>query len=236
MGVQPSLCATSMSVSRERSNVHPIRHYFCSLRTRYSCSPCISSLLRAFRAGYLDSFPWLTAQLVVNHPPHTIATAKGHLDQHRQGLNSTADTPVSVNSAPSPEVSNPPLPNHTVYVTIVLASDTSHSDLTGRFPVLSTTGNQYLFISQRMATFMLNPWRHGTTRNISKRIKKQSIFPAHMAILFLFSALTTKRLRNLNASLSCKKSLFSFAPPPIIEHCTLKGPFAHTRIILSQHC
>ena len=55
---------------------------------------------------------------------------------------------------------------------------------------------------------MLNPWRHGTTRNTSKRMKKQSIFSAHMAILFLFSALTTKRLRNL----SCKKSLFSFAP------------------------
>ena len=35
-----------------------------------------------------------------------------------------------------------------------------------------------------------------------------------MAIQFLFSALTTRRLRNLNASLSCKKSLFSFAPPP----------------------
>ena len=41
-------------------------------------SPCISSLLRALHAGYLDSFPRLTTQLVVQHPPHTIATAKGH--------------------------------------------------------------------------------------------------------------------------------------------------------------
>ena len=108
-------------------------------------SPCISSLLRALRAGYLDSFPRLTAQLVVQHPPHTMATAKGHLDQHRQGLDSTDVTQTSITSAPSPEL--PFLPNHTVYVKTVLASDTSHSDLTGRFPVLSTTGNQYLFIS-----------------------------------------------------------------------------------------
>ena len=41
---------------------------------------------------------------------------------------------------------------------------------------------------------------------------------------------------NCYQQISCKKSLFSFAPPPIIERCTLKGPFAHTRIILSQHC
>ena len=110
-------------------------------------SPCISSLLRALRAGYLDSFPRLTAQIVVQHPPHTIATAKGHLDQHRQGLDSTADTQTSHNAAHSPAVTDPHSPNHTVYVKTVLASDTSHSDLTGRFPVLSTTGNQYLFIS-----------------------------------------------------------------------------------------
>ena len=29
----------------------------------------------------------------------------------------------------------------------IIASDTSHSDLTGRFPIASITGNQYLFIS-----------------------------------------------------------------------------------------
>ena len=87
-------------------------------------SPCISSLLRALRAGYLDSFPRLTAQLVVQHPPHTIATAKGHLDQHRQGLDSTDVTQTSITSTPSPKL--PLLPNHKVYVKTVLASDTSH--------------------------------------------------------------------------------------------------------------
>ena len=107
-------------------------------------SPSNSTLLRALNAGYLNSFPRLAARLLQLHPLQSIATAKGHLDQHRQGLDSTADHPSS------PPVATPPDPvdsPHTVYVKTILASDTSHSDLTGRFPIQSTSGQQYLFIS-----------------------------------------------------------------------------------------
>ena len=102
-------------------------------------------LLRALNAGYLNSFPGLTSRLLQPHPPHSIAAAKGHLDQHRQGLDSTAEHPSS------PPVASPPDPvesPHTVYVKRVLASGTSHSDLTERcFPIQSTTRQQCLFIS-----------------------------------------------------------------------------------------
>ena len=95
-------------------------------------SPSNSTLLRALHAGYLSSFPQLTARLLQLHPPQLIAKAKGHLDQHRQGLDSTADHPSS------PPVASPPDPvdsPQTVYVKTILASDTFHSDLTGRFPI-----------------------------------------------------------------------------------------------------
>ena len=107
-------------------------------------SPSISTLLRALRAGYLQSFPRLTAQLVSSHPPNTIPTAKGHLDQHRQGIDSTTNSDIDTSATHVPASS---YESHTVYVKTVLASDTSHSDLTGRFPIASITGNQYLFIS-----------------------------------------------------------------------------------------
>ena len=110
-------------------------------------SPSISTLLRALRAGYLQSFPRLTAQLVSNHPPHTIPTAKGHLDQHRQGIDSTTDDAINTSTTHAPVSSPNDHESHTVYVKTILASDTNHSDLTGRFPVVSLTGNQYLFIS-----------------------------------------------------------------------------------------
>ena len=68
-------------------------------------SPSNSTLLRALNAGYLNSFRRLTARLLPLHSPQSIATAKGHLNQHRQGLDSTADHPSS------PLVASPPDPS-----------------------------------------------------------------------------------------------------------------------------
>ena len=109
-------------------------------------SPSLSTLLRALKAGYLDSFPRLSATLVTAHPPHTLATAKGHLDQHRQGLDSTDDASHTSHTTIKSDHASDDV-SHTVYVKTVLASDTTHSDLTGRLPIPSITGQQYIFIS-----------------------------------------------------------------------------------------
>ena len=130
-------------------------------------SPSNSTLLRALNAGYLNSFRRLTARLLPLHPPQSIATAKGHLNQHRQGLESTADHPSS------PLVASPPDPvdsPHTVYVKTILASDTSHSDLTGRFPIQSTSGQQYLFISTMDGYIHAEP---STMQSTLKHFRKQ---------------------------------------------------------------
>ena len=105
-------------------------------------SPATSTLLNALRQGYLASFPRLTDKLVTSHPPHTIATAKGHLDQLRQGIDST-----SLEPSHSPDTTPSSPGTHVAYVKTVLISGTAHSDLTGRFPVPSDTGSQYLFLS-----------------------------------------------------------------------------------------
>ena len=87
------------------------------------------------------------------HKPHTMATAQGHLDLHRQGQHSTEtslhtfdiDDPLDNNVPDSPNdaVVTPP---H-AYTQVILASQMLHSDLTGRFPVTSRNGTQYLFVS-----------------------------------------------------------------------------------------
>ena len=196
-------------------------------------SPRISSLLRALRAGYLDSFPHLTAQLVVHHSRHTIAKAKGHLDQHRQGLHSTADTPASLNFAPSPEVSDRPLPNHTVYVKTVLVSD----NLTVRFPMLFTTGNQYLFISTINGYILAEPMASRHHTEYLKAYQKTIYFSRTYGHLISFQCLDNETSSQLERLAQLQKITVQFRPPPppIIERCTPKGPSAHTRIILSQH-
>ena len=57
-------------------------------------SPAISTFQRAVRKGYLSTIPRLTSSLVSKHKPNSEATAKGHLDRRRQGLDSTTAVPV----------------------------------------------------------------------------------------------------------------------------------------------
>ena len=117
-------------------------------------SPALSTLLRALRKGYLSSLPRFTSALLCKHPPNSLATAMGHLDRRRQGLDST--TPViAVPPPPTPPTtddSSPPetyeddikniseLPGSvidndpTIYTKLF---DTADFDATGRYPVPS---------------------------------------------------------------------------------------------------
>jgi hypothetical protein len=47
-------------------------------------SPSLSTLQKALDRNYVVGFPGLTAQTLRRHPPRSIATIKGHLDQSRQ--------------------------------------------------------------------------------------------------------------------------------------------------------
>jgi len=53
-------------------------------------SPAHSTLLRALRKGYLSTLTRFTSALFSKHKPNTVATAMGHLDRRRQGLDSTS--------------------------------------------------------------------------------------------------------------------------------------------------
>ena len=118
-------------------------------------SPSLSTLAKAVRRGYFHLYPRLTSTILSAYPPHSIATAQGHLDQHRKGQHSTK-TPIIIFDSDS-DSDIEPLSDDTsdtcnsqtnlAYTKIVIISDTLHSDLTGRFPVTSTTGAQYIFVS-----------------------------------------------------------------------------------------
>lgn len=111
-------------------------------------SPSLSSLTRAARSGYFHSYSRLTSTILSAHPPLSIATAQGHLDQHRKNQRSTKvpatlfDSDDSSDIAPTPDGSSAtcPSPSNLAYTQIVIISDTLYSDLTGRFPVTSHTG------------------------------------------------------------------------------------------------
>jgi len=119
-------------------------------------SPVLSTLLRALRKGYLSSIPRFTAALVSKYSPYTVATATGHLDQRRQGLDSTKNVTIppaipSIEEAPSDDddmlddLLDPLAPEATVYTKLF---NTADFDCTGRFPVPSSgTREAYHFVS-----------------------------------------------------------------------------------------
>lgn len=114
-------------------------------------SPPSSSFLNAIRRKFI-SHRRLTSKMVAGNLPNSIATAFGHLDQTRQGQHSTRSPVVSAPSSDddydSDSDSEPDKPIvASVYVRIMSSSDCNHSDLTGRFPIKSARGNQYILVS-----------------------------------------------------------------------------------------
>jgi hypothetical protein len=107
-------------------------------------SPPVSTFLKATAKEYLRTWLRLTNKMVAKHPPHTIATAKGHLNQIRQGLNSTKEYILEDGDD---EDDSTELSPGKMYVRAIYHSHTTNSDLTGHFPVVSQTGSQYILVT-----------------------------------------------------------------------------------------
>ena len=99
-------------------------------------------MFQAVKKGFLGNFPRITSQMIAANLPNTIATSKGHLDQTRQGQHSTKPPPPT--KAVETEITDD---TNIAFLKVLPISETIHSDLTGRFPIVSSKGNQYLFVS-----------------------------------------------------------------------------------------
>jgi hypothetical protein len=76
---------------------HTVRTKANSIRFTHQslCSPCISTLLKAIRRGYLKGCPNMTAKGVTKYLNPSPATAKGHMKQPNQGIRSMQPKPAS---------------------------------------------------------------------------------------------------------------------------------------------
>ena len=112
-------------------------------------SPAKSTFLKAIQLNFLTTFPDSTVANVNKHLPDSIATEKGHLDQRRQGTQSTKKQSHTTDCTPTTSVDGT---HKTNYVFATVAAHTKqenqiHADLTGRFPQQSSQGNQCSLIS-----------------------------------------------------------------------------------------
>ena len=107
-------------------------------------STALSTFLLAVRKGFLAAYPRLTPAMLSAYLTLTAATARGHLDQHRQGLDSTASDELDNNET---NTGSQPTSRRTAFTKVIPLSHTAHSDLTGRFPIKAASGAEFIFIS-----------------------------------------------------------------------------------------
>ena len=103
----------------------------------------VSSFQAAVDKGWLGNYPRITGRMVRQNPPVERATAMGYLDQSRQGQRSTKRPPQSTLDD---EVEDP---NDDFLRWAVLATHDlmNSSDATGRFPIPTKSGYEYILVS-----------------------------------------------------------------------------------------
>jgi hypothetical protein len=108
--------------------------------------PAKSTFISAINKGFFTTWPGLTSQLITKHLPISVPTIKGHIKQEQQNLRSTKpNTIVKIEPGTLP----PPATNSSNNCFLMLTTKekgTTYSDLTGRYPITSSRGNQYIII------------------------------------------------------------------------------------------
>ena len=99
---------------------------------RAAFSPVPSTFISAINKVNFSTWPSLTAELISKHLPKSLATAKGHNKLARQNVRSTIPQELPVART------------KTVQITVVEPSDLLATDLTGRFPNISSRGYNYI--------------------------------------------------------------------------------------------
>ena len=110
-------------------------------------SPVESTWIKAIQNGHFATWPGITEQSVKQYYTKSIATAKGHLKQSRQ--RKRKPMPIQNDNTAFPETNTAAM--HAVYAAVIdntttPAAGESYSDLTGRFPITSNRGAQYIFV------------------------------------------------------------------------------------------
>ena len=115
-------------------------------------SPTIAALTTALQHKYIMNYPGLSLVTLKKYPPHTVATAKGHMHQQRQGIQSTKQEPIlpllpdkTIETPTSHETENNER-THACYTAVMETTGKTFSDQTGRFLIPSSSGNNYVFI------------------------------------------------------------------------------------------
>ncbi len=177
--------------------------------------------------------------MILDNPPVSMATAKGHLDLTRAGIQSTTKPQRrrrKKNNRPTNTTTNglqegddldqssptnnyddePPDPDsdHTVLLAVTQTSELAlHADLTGRFPITSRHGNSYILVSTLKGYIHMEPMpsRHAThyTAAVQRTIEFFRTL-GHHPTYFRIDNETSRQLERMMAT---ERIIIEYVPP-----------------------
>ena len=149
-------------------------------------SPSISTLKQALKNNILPNIPGLTMESLTKYPPVSVATHKGHMDQSRANQKSTKPKSKQLGNKNHIELDQDPdffptvlargTSTHNVFTNIISPEPEGqvHTDQTGRFPVPSTNGNNYVMVlyAYDANAILVAPLKSRSANNILIAYKK----------------------------------------------------------------
>ena len=172
--IQPSVANTVYKM-RTQSDLAQYLHRAC-------WSPVTSTWITAINAGHYATFPGLTTDLVNKHLPKSPNTYKGHAKRHRQHVRSTQSSPkMTADLTKQPSARTNLVTFGTRDVTGEIATDQ-----TGKFPVKSSKGNQYIMVAyvRDPNVIMAQPIKNRTEKELVngystlyERLKQKGLTP-----------------------------------------------------------
>lgn len=181
-------------------------------------SPAISTFLSAAEHGFLDCLPNLTVQKIRKNRPNSIATSKGHLDQTRKNYRSTKQRatnkpdPIVIldpDQFPTEEISA----THLVY-TKLERTHRNFMDSTGKFPVKSRSGHEYILLMYDYDTNYLHfePMRPGKNR-LLEAYKQGTQFLTAQGHKPQYQRLDNETSKELEEYMHIAQISFQYVPP-----------------------
>ena len=111
-------------------------------------SPVKSTWLRAIRKNHFITWPGINGKDVAKHLQSTVYTAKGHLDRKRKNIKSSTKKNIELDEHNEDIAPPPESKTEEVFIAFLSADTTGtvYTDLTGKFPVTSRSGNKYILL------------------------------------------------------------------------------------------
>ena len=182
-------------------------------------SPSISSFLEATEQKVFATWPNLTPQVIHRYLQPSVATAKGHLNQQRQRRRK----PFKEEKPPTPLTTR----THTIYTAILdpkQPTDNSFSDLTGRFPIQSNRGANYIFVlyDYDSNANIVRPLRNRSTQEIQRVFTSVHAYLVTRGLRPCLHTLDNEASTNLKDFFTAEKVEYQIVPPHFHGHNSAK--------------